>query len=186
MVTIMASKVSISRFGITRLPTIAQQATCKWHSSYSINLRRRGFASVTSSTGEPPLKGIRVLDMTRVLAGVSEVPSHVWGDQIIKNSTPTAVRHPDIRRPWVSFAYLICPYSFCSLHSRRETSPMFKCCVLTVHLPHDKEQKSSRLNILPGETIRGNGDLHLQPILETRRDRERVHISFRYAMRSKI
>ena len=31
----------------------------------------RGFASMASAGSEPPLKGIRVLDMTRVLAGVS-------------------------------------------------------------------------------------------------------------------
>lgn len=33
---------------------------------------RRGYASASPTTGKGPLAGIRVLDMTRVLAGVSD------------------------------------------------------------------------------------------------------------------
>ncbi len=40
---------------------------------------RRCFASVASSTSEGPLAGLRVLDMTRVLAGVCTTfaPEHI-------------------------------------------------------------------------------------------------------------
>lgn len=69
------------------------------------DIRRRGqnpagfFRRSSTAAGQLPLEGYRVLDMTRVLAGVSAsafVLEHQGADEV------AALLYPDLRRPWVS------------------------------------------------------------------------------------
>jgi hypothetical protein len=59
---------------------------------------QREFATAAADDSALPLKGYRVLDMTRVLAGVSVRPSGCEG---VSNQQGTAVLYANTWRPWV-------------------------------------------------------------------------------------
>ena len=61
-------------------------------------LRWRGVASVAGNDNELPLKGYRVLDMTRVLAGVSFL---YFIRRIVTKNVIVAILHANTGRSWV-------------------------------------------------------------------------------------
>lgn len=72
--------------------------------------RRRALATAASNSDTLPLAGIRVLDMTRVLAGVSPTYSPCHKSISLPTNMSTALLHPNPWRPRV--CYII----FCMEH----------------------------------------------------------------------
>ena len=90
----------------SRLPTwprarlrLCPGRTINWHRPRHVRLS----SSVSNASGNLPLAGCRVLDMTRVLAGVSKEagpPRRRWYSGA-SNEAVSALLHPDTSRPWV-------------------------------------------------------------------------------------
>lgn len=112
------------------------------YSSRRVQCRR--FASVAQDDSKLPLKGYKVLDMTRVLAGVSDVV-HRLSLRLIDFA---AILYTNFGRPWVSDNVMGSSYKGLT----------------------SLEQKSSRSSILREEMIHEHGDRHTR---STRKGQER-------------
>ena len=131
----------------------------------------RGLATAAAPAPTLPLAGIRVLDMTRVLAGVSLVIAMPVPEAC--QTFQTALLYTNTRRSWVGTAIFSRLHpSLCKEADNAQYSD-FDC---------HSEPKSLRSSILRGVTILEHGVRRMQNISKEGRRiaLEKVHTSYRY------